>query len=87
MFRVNILKEAQREFQQLDKSVARRISQRVIWLAENLDKIKPEVLSGELSGLYKFRVGAYRLIYEILPNEQLIIIHAVGHRREIYKKR
>ena len=87
MYQVRILEEAKRELAHLDKSVAHRITQRILWLTENLHYIKPEPLKGELSGLFKLRVGAYRVIYEILSIEQLIIIHAIGHRSEIYKRR
>ncbi len=41
---------------------------------------------GDLAGLYKLRVGSYRIIYEILEGENLIIIHAIGHRSKIYKR-
>jgi hypothetical protein len=42
---------------------------------------------GDLAGLYKLRVGDYRIIYEVLWDEETIVIHAVGHRREIYRRR
>jgi mRNA interferase RelE/StbE len=71
----------------LDKGVGRRIVERVNWLAANLDDIRPEALSGDLVGFYKFRVGDYRVIYEIVRKEKAIVIHAIGHRREIYRKR
>jgi mRNA-degrading endonuclease RelE of RelBE toxin-antitoxin system len=40
-----------------------------------------------IDGFYKLRVGDYRVIYEILYDEQTIVIHAVGHRKDIYRKR
>lgn len=49
--------------------------------------IKLFPLKGELKGLYKVREGSYRIIFEILKNEQTIVIHAIGHRRDIYKRR
>ncbi len=42
---------------------------------------------GDLAGLYKLRVGDYRVIYEVLWDEETIVIHAIGHRREIYRRR
>jgi len=86
MYRVRILESATHELARLDKSISRRIVERTNWLAANLDNIRPEALTGDLSGLYKFRVGDYRIIYEILHDEQVILIHAIGHRREIYRK-
>ena len=61
--------------------------QRIHWLAENMDEVKPEPLTGDLAGLYKLRVGNYRVIYERVHDERTIVIHAIGHRREIYRKR
>jgi mRNA interferase RelE/StbE len=87
VYRIRILQAAAHEFERLDKPIARRLAERINWLATNLDNIRPEPLIGELSGLYKFRVGDYRIIYEILHDEQVVVIHEVGHRREIYRKR
>lgn len=87
MYRVQLLKEATRDLAKVDKPVGRRIVDRINWLADNLDDIKPEALSGDLSEFYKLRVGSYRVIYEILRDEQMIMIHQIGHRREIYQKR
>ena len=87
MHRIRILDTATRELAQLDKPVGRRIVERIRWLAVNLDQIKPEALTGNLAGLYKLRAGDYRVVYEIVHDEQTIVIHAIGHRREIYRKR
>lgn len=87
MYRLRILPAATRELERLDKPVARRIAERISWLAANLDDIRPEPYKGDLAGLYKFRVGDYRVIYQILHDEQTIVIHQVGHRSEIYRKR
>ncbi len=87
MYSLRILDAATRELAALDRQVASRIAKRVQWLAENIDAIKPLPLSGELSSLYKLRVGDYRVLYEILSAERLLVIHAIGHRREIYRPR
>ena len=87
MYQLRILDAATRELAALDRQVAIRIAKRVQWLAENIESIRPLPLSGDLSDLYKFRIGDYRVIYEILRAEQTLVIHAVGHRREIYRPR
>ena len=87
MYDIRILEDASHELARLDKGVGRRIVERVNWLAATLDDIRPEALSGDLVGLYKLRVGDYRVIYEIVHNEKTIVIHAIGHRREVYQRR
>lgn len=59
----------------------------VRWLVENLDRVKPERLAGNLKDFYKLREGDYRVIYQILHDEKTVIIHTIGHRREIYRKK
>jgi mRNA interferase RelE/StbE len=87
MFRAEITAEAERDLEQLDKSVAQRIRKRLKWLEENFEHIIPEPLSGSLADLYKFRVGDYRVLYDILRQEQTLLIHRVRHRREVYKEK
>ena len=87
MYRIRMLEGAARELAGLDKPVGRRIAQRINWLAANLDNIRLKPFTGDLAGFYKLRVGDYCVIYEILHDEQVIVIHEIGHRREIYRKR
>ena len=56
------------------------------WLRDNVENIKHEPLKGDLSEFYKLRTGDYRILYEILHNEKMILIHAIGHRKDIYQK-
>ena len=98
MYTVRMLKEAVADLERLDKNVAQRLTDRIRWLVENLDQMKHEPLRGDLAGFYKLRGGDYRIIteaasyrpaadYQILNAEEAVIIHAIGHRREIYRKR
>jgi mRNA interferase RelE/StbE len=87
VYSIRILKPATKELTKLDRTTASRIADRIQWLSSNLDSTKLFPLKGDLSGLYKIREGSYRIIFEILKNEQTIVIHSIGHRREIYKQR
>ena len=55
MYPVRILPAASRELERIDKSIGRRIVDRINWLAGNLDVIQPAALTGDLMGLYKLR--------------------------------
>jgi mRNA interferase RelE/StbE len=36
-------------------------------------------------GLYRIRVGDYRIVYEIDSDSNCILIHYVRHRRDVYR--
>ncbi|MBT9145415.1 MAG: hypothetical protein DDT42_01286 [candidate division WS2 bacterium] len=74
-----------KDLEKLDKQVAQRILKRVAWFSINFERVVPELLAGEFKGASKLRVGEWRVIYTV--EGETIIIHFVGHRREIYKTR
>jgi len=84
-YSVELLKPAIHDLERLDKVIAQRIVQRIRWLSEYLDSIKATALKGELAGLFKLREGDYRIIYQVLRKERVIIIHSIGHRKDVYK--
>ncbi len=42
-------------------------------------------LSGNHSGLWRYRVGNVRLVVQIKDSELIILVLKVGHRREVYR--
>ena len=61
------------------------------WINKNLEGCtnpfqhgKP--LTADKKGLWRYRVGDYRLICEVQPDKVIIIIVEIGHRRDIYKR-
>ena len=86
-YRVEFKPEAVDDLRHLDKAVAQRIFRRLRWLSENFDILTPEALTADLKGLFKLRVGSYRVIYELKQKERILIIHFVGHRKDVYKRR
>ncbi|MCX6638934.1 MAG: type II toxin-antitoxin system RelE/ParE family toxin [bacterium] len=58
---------------------------KIKWLAENFDAISPEELAGPWKGVFKLRVGDYRILYTGDRLKQDIVIHFIRHRREVYK--
>jgi mRNA interferase RelE/StbE len=43
-------------------------------------------LMRELSGLWRFKVRRFRIIYELDRKARIIRIFAIGHRREVYEE-
>ncbi|MCB0191495.1 MAG: type II toxin-antitoxin system RelE/ParE family toxin [Anaerolineae bacterium] len=86
MYDVEFTLEAEEDLSRLSKSIAQRIFKKIHWLTENFELITPEPLTGGFKGLYKLRVGDYRVLYTFSQNEQnVIVVHLVKHRREVYK--
>ena len=75
--------DALQDLEKIDQIIARRIIEKVMWFESHFTDVVPEQLHRELKGLYKLRVGDFRLVYSIRPT--MIVIEAVGHRREVYK--
>jgi mRNA interferase RelE/StbE len=87
MYKVEFRPRAAQEFDSLDAVMAGRILKKLRWLAENFDSIKPEALVGPFSGLFKLRVGDYRIIYQANRERNVLTVRLLGHRREIYGER
>jgi len=84
-YQVDFMPKAVEDINRLDKAIAQRTLTRIRWLSENFDDITPEVLTGDLKGLLKLRVGSYRVLYTVSPKDKLITIHFIGHRKDIYR--
>jgi mRNA interferase RelE/StbE len=44
-----------------------------------------KTLMGNLKGYYSYRVGDYRIIFEIDKKKSSIYIEKIAHRRQVYK--
>lgn len=77
-------KEALDDLQKIDRPIVKRILNKISWFSRYFNHITPETLSGDMSGLFKLRIGDWRVIYTVEKNT--IIIKAVGHRKEIYNR-
>lgn len=85
VYQIRFLDRAIKDLASLDRTVANRVVKRLDWLTINAENINPEALTGPLAGFYKFRVGDYRVVYEIIHDEELLLIHFVGYRRNVYR--
>jgi mRNA interferase RelE/StbE len=42
-------------------------------------------LKGEFSGLRRLRVGRYRIVYEVIDDELVVLVLRIWHRKEVYR--
>ncbi|HDR1022707.1 TPA: type II toxin-antitoxin system RelE/ParE family toxin [Pasteurella multocida] len=79
---------AQKELKKLAKKNPQQAKQIIDYLKTLATLENPrdrgKGLVGDLSGLWRYRVGDYRIICQINNGEMIITTLTVGHRREIY---
>ena len=82
---VEFLDDSGDELAALTSEITKRILKKIRWLANNGDSLSHEPLRANIAGLFKRRVGDYRVIYSLDLEEKTITIRKVGHRSNIYK--
>ncbi len=81
-YQVKLTKKAEEELSKLEKEVQIRIVSKLKNVCLN-----PLHFCERLVGydFYKLIVGDYRIILDLIRKDQLLVIHKIGHRRDIYK--
>ncbi|MBG9794830.1 plasmid stabilization protein [Paenibacillus dendritiformis] len=77
-------KEALKFIAKQEKSMQERIAEGLkgLLVVPPVGDIRP--MKGNF-GLYRLRIGTYRVIFEIDHDEKIIFVRAVGSRGDIYK--
>jgi mRNA interferase RelE/StbE len=71
----------------LDKPAARRIVDFMDQRISGVDAPRNtgKALTGPLGGLWRYRVGDYRVICDIQDNRLLVLVVKIGNRSEVYR--
>lgn len=84
-WKVEYAPRAAKAMRKLDKPVARRIFDSVERLAALEDPAGScKALTGPMAGLWRLRVGDYRVILDIRHGDVVIVALDLGHRSTIY---
>lgn len=77
---------AQRQLRAIDRPAAMRILAALTALGDDPYREDADVkkLTGP-SGLYRLRVGSYRVAYQVEDGELIILVVKVGNRRDVYR--
>ncbi|HTU42487.1 MAG TPA: type II toxin-antitoxin system RelE/ParE family toxin [Candidatus Aquilonibacter sp.] len=86
-WRIEITRTAERQITKLDrtaqKSIQEFLRERLLVADDPRSLGKP--LHGDKRGLWRYRVGDYRLICDIQDERITLIVLEVGHRRNVYR--
>ncbi len=86
VYQVLFSENSKKDLKKLDKFQAKLIKK---WIMQNLlnqsdPRKQGKALKGKLKGLWRYRVGDYRIIVDIKDGELVILIIEIAHRKDIY---
>lgn len=87
MYQLRFLGRAVDDLARIDRPHQRIIKEKLLILAEDPEALKANIkrLRGDIEGLYRLKVGRYRVIFKRDKNALLILVVRIGHRKEIYQ--
>ena len=82
-FSVQIKRSAAKELENIPKPIRTRLVHAIDQLGEL--PLSGNVLRGEWRGLRRLRVGNYRIIYQVIECQLVVLVVRIGHRRSVYR--
>lgn len=84
-FEVEYTATALRQLRKLDRPVAHKIVDYLDEVASLDDpRSRGKALVGDRAGIWRYRVGDYRVLCELRDADLVILTLAVGHRGDVY---
>lgn len=83
-YEVRLARRAVRSLADLQRRDQQRIRAAIDLLAENPRPPSCMALQGE-AGVYRVRVGDYRIVDEVRDQVLVVQVIRIGHRREVYR--
>lgn len=87
-YKVEYLPRAIKSLKKLDKATAARIFDAMdeVALLEN-PRSQGKGLTGPLFGLWRYRVGDYRVVCDVRDGELVVLVVEIAHRSRVYRRR
>ena len=83
IFSVRIKASAAKALKKIPKSDRTRLINAIDRLRDT--PMAGGTLKGEFAGLRRLRMGAYRIIYEVVEDELVVLVVRIGHRKDVYR--
>lgn len=81
---ISIKRSALKELLTIDRRTREQLGGHIDSLAHN--PFQGSLLKGDLRGLCRLRVGAYRIVFEVRTSELLVLVVRIGNRGRIYRR-
>jgi len=83
MYKIELRRQAVKDFKDISNDYARLISKHIDLLEQNPRPTDSKKLKGDAG--YSLRIGTYRVLYDIDDKKQIVTIYRIKHRREAYR--
>ena len=86
MYKVLLTQKANKFYTSANRPLAQKIA-RCLEVLEQTPRNHPNIkpLKGNLAGRYRYRIGDYRVIYQIDDENNQVIVSLIIHRRDAYE--
>jgi len=86
MYEVLLHPDAQKIYTKADKPLAKKIAKCLLQLEQDpRSHANIKALKGEYLGLYRYRIGDYRVIYSVEDEIVQVYVVAIAHRSKVYE--
>ncbi len=86
MYEVVLSAQAQKIYASADQALAKKLA-RCFEQLEQSPRYHPNIkpLKGDFAGYYRYRIGDYRVIYQVDDETNQVLVTTIAHRREAYE--
>lgn len=86
MFRVDLTDAARDAYARADPPLARKVA-RCFHQLERDPRRHSNIkrLTGQFAGLFRYRIGDWRVLYRIDDSSASVLVHDISHRRDVYE--
>ncbi len=86
-WRIEFSRTAERQIRKLGRQAQVDIIDYLRQRVEPADSARQfgKMLHGDKQGLWRYRVGDYRLICDVRDSDHVVEVLAIGHRKDVYR--
>ncbi|MBD2665692.1 hypothetical protein B6N60_04507 [Richelia sinica FACHB-800] len=86
MYSLVLSDEAEKIYVSATQILAKKLARCFEQLEQN-PRLHPNIkpLKGDLSGYYRYRIGEYRVVYEVDDTNHQVIVITIAHRSKVYE--
>jgi mRNA interferase RelE/StbE len=82
---IKLTNTARKQLKKLDHEAQQRIHRFLIERVRQSPRDIGKALKSQMSELWRYRVGDYRIVCEIQDTAITVLVVRIGHRREVYR--